>query len=125
MTSGLNLRSSIWRMTVDQDDAVGGALITGTIVYQNVPTRLTRMRSEQLLLQQGLETPMLFKGIVIPGTMTIYERDELEVTFPGTHPFYGKRYRVVEAHLDNAVPQNPHSYIELVLVRDERAHGVQ
>ncbi len=93
MTAGLNIKSSIWRIDYETDNTVGGAVTTGTVVYENVFTRLQSNPEEQLLLQQGLETERTFKVVVVPGTMDIRERDELQVTAPTDHIYYGQRFK--------------------------------
>ena len=54
MTAGLDSRANIWRMTTLDDDEVGGAVVSGTVLHQNVHTRMNPQPREQLLLQQGL-----------------------------------------------------------------------
>ena len=56
MTAGTNLRCIILRYTEGDDDIVGGATVTGTVVYADIPLRLEEQPVQQLLLQQGLET---------------------------------------------------------------------
>ena len=125
MVSGLNRRCKIWRIDWATDDSVGGAVVTGTVTYWNVPLRMQETSPEQLLLQQGLETQKTFTGIVIPGTMTIYERDELEITSPRDDIYYGKRFRIVSIRHSDLNPRDPRNYIMLDLVRSVRAHTQQ
>lgn len=94
MTQGLILKSTIWRMNQAADDSGGGAVITGTPVANNLPTALFSQRPTQLSLEQGLEVPALFDATVKCG-VTIYERDELEVTCPSDSPHYGLRFRIL------------------------------
>lgn len=94
MTQGLVLKSTIWRMNQAADDLVGGASLTGTPVANNLPTALFSRRPTQMSLEQGLEVPALFDATVRCG-VTIYERDELEVTCPSDSPHYGLRFRVM------------------------------
>jgi hypothetical protein len=125
--AGDNVRFSVWRMSTlsGTDDVVGGAVITGSIVYDQVQGRMQAQPSQQLLLQQGLETERTFSARVIPGTLTIYERDELEVVEPFDHPYHGLRFRVIGSRYSDFNPRDPRNYILLDLVRDVRAHANQ
>lgn len=125
MVSGLNRRCKIWRIDWRTDDSVGGAVVTGTVAYWNVPLRMQETSPEQLLLQQGLETQKTFTGVVIPGTMTIYERDELEITSPRDDMYYGDRFRIVNVRHSDHNPRDPRSYAMLQMVRSVRAHTQQ
>jgi hypothetical protein len=94
MTSGLNLRGTIWRMNQATDDSVGGAVITGTPVANNLLMSIYSRRPSQMSLEQGLEVPALYDATVKCG-VTIYERDEVEVTCPTSSPHYGLRFRII------------------------------
>lgn len=94
MTQGLNLRGTIWRMNQDEDDEVGGAMITGTPVANNLLMGIFSRRPSQASLEQGLEVEAIFDATVKCG-VTIYERDEIEVTCPTHSPHYGLRFRVM------------------------------
>lgn len=95
MVAGLNVKVKIWRMTPDADDDVGGAQITGTVAYADLAARLTTRRPSQLLLEQGLETDKVFDLAVQGHGLTIYERDEVEVTWPTDHLQYSQRFRIL------------------------------
>ena len=125
MTAGTNLRCVIYRYTEGEDDIVGGATVTGTVVYADIPLRLEEQPVQQLLLQQGLETEKIFDAIVTPGTLVIKERDELEVTFPIEDVRYGNRYRIINSRPAAFNTRDPRSYISLTLKRSERAHTIQ
>jgi hypothetical protein len=94
MTQGLNLRGTIWRMNQDDDDEVGGAMITGTPQAANVPMAIFSRRPTQASLEQGLEVEAIYDATVRCGVV-IYERDEVEVTCPANSPHYGLRFRVM------------------------------
>lgn len=94
MNPSLNLRGTIWRMNQDPDDFVGGVQITGTPVANSLPMGIFSRRPSQMSLDQGLETEAIFDATVKCG-VTIYERDELEVTCPSGHPHYGLRFRIM------------------------------
>lgn len=95
MTQGLNLLGTLWRMNQAADDPVGGAVITGTPVYSPLPLSIYARRPTQASLEQGLEVEAIFDATVKYCGITIYERDELEVTCPVDHIYYGLRFRVL------------------------------
>lgn len=95
MTAGLNIKVDVWRMTVNQDDVVGGAEVTGTVAYQDIAARLTLRRPSQMLLEQGLETEKIGDLLLQGHDLTVYERDEIQIAWPLTHEFYGDRFRIL------------------------------
>jgi hypothetical protein len=64
MPGGMTTRVRIHRYSYDEDDAVGGAMPTGTVLHSNVHARIEANPEDQLLLQQGLETIRTFNAIV-------------------------------------------------------------
>lgn len=127
MTAGLNTKVTIWRVSTSgqADDSVGGAQPTGTVAHQNVLARIEANPEEQLLLQQGLETARTFNAVLVPGTLDIRERDELEITQPDDHIYYGVRFRIVGIRYSSHNRRDPRNYIMLSLTRSVRAHAVQ
>jgi len=123
--AGLNCRIDIWRINYANDDIVGGAVITGTLQYQNVAARIQANPEEQLLLQQGLETIRTFTATLIPGTLDIRERDEIEVSQPLDHNYYGQRFRVNGVSYSDFNARNPRNYMMLTLQRSVRAKSRQ
>lgn len=123
MTAGMNRRCDIYHFTTPVDDSVGGALPTGTITYWDVQLRMQENQPSQLLLQQGLETMRTFSAVVVPGTLNIYERDEIKITQPLDDIFYGNFYRIVSVRYSDLNTRDPRNYIMLTLVRSDIAHG--
>jgi len=125
MTAGLNCRFNVWRISTPTDDNVGGAVVTGTVVYYYIQARLHSVPSQQILLQQGLETEETFTAIVVPGNLDIRERDEIEDVAPYNSYYYGKRFRVTGSRHTDFAPDERRSYITLNLRRSEEAHNEQ
>ena len=125
MVAGLNIRVNVWRITTPIDDHVGGALITGTVIYHDVQARMEEVPAQMLLVQQGLETLSTFRMTLVPGTLTIYERDEVEVVQPRDHYYYGQRFRVKNVSHSSFNPRDPRNYLMLVLNRSDRMHDLQ
>jgi hypothetical protein len=125
MVAGNNCRSSIFRMLEMADDYVGGSVVTGSVVYSGVYTFFESEQEDQMFVAQGLETLRTYRATIVPGTLTIKERDELMVTEPLDNPHYGKRFRITSMQYSSHNPRDPRNYILLNLVRSERAHTIQ
>ena len=126
MTAGANTRVQIWRITtIAGDDEVGGAVVTGTVLHPYVKARIEANEPEQLLLQQGLETPRTFNALIVPGTLDVRERDELEITAPSYHPYYGVRFRIVGVQFSSMDKYNPNAYMRLSMIRSVESHANQ
>lgn len=123
MTAGMNLRLRVWRMEMDADDAVGGAMVTGTPNYDWVGARMEMARPDLLLLQQGLETEKIYTVLVHPANLDIRERDEVEVVFPPHHPFLHERFRVRGVQYPSTHIDESRGYLLLYVSRSEIAHG--
>jgi hypothetical protein len=125
MVAGLNVKFDIWRWNYATDDEVGGSVGTGTYSYRNVAGRFQQLPEEQVFLQQGLEIVKTFSCIVVPATMDIDERDEIEVVCPANHYYFGNRFRVINARPSDFNPSDSRNYLMLTLVRSVEAHSTQ
>jgi hypothetical protein len=125
MPGGLNASFKIFRMEQQSDDAIGGSVVSGTAIYWNVPGRIEAEPVSQLILAQGLETQRQFSVMVIPGTLALRERDELELRAPIDHPYFGKRFRIIGMEYSSHNPRDPRNYLLLHVVRSVRAHTRQ
>lgn len=121
--AGLNVRLDIWRVTTGDDDDVGGAMVTGTPVYQGVMARFQADPPNLLLLQQGLETVPTFTATVIPGTLDIQERDEVVLSAPSDHIYYNQYFRVVGVQYSSFNPRDSRNYVILHLQKSRTAHA--
>lgn len=124
MVAGLNLEVRVWKIAFQPDDDVGGAVTSGSVYYPNFPARLQAVPPNQILLQQGLETQRVFIMVCRP-TFLIYERDEIEITKPETHQYFGERFRVAGVTISNFHPADARGYLILSLIHSERAHVAQ
>ena len=88
MIAGLNLKGRIWRLTAaDNDDSVGGAVPSGTTLYEPIFGRIKAEEPTLALLEQGLETPTIFSAqlsypVLTTGTFDFRHNDQYEVTDP-------------------------------------------
>ncbi len=101
MTAGFNNTGRIWRFTAsDNNDEVGGAVPTGTVLYTPVFSRIASEKPTLALLEQGLETPEIFRAELsytpTPGsTFDVQHNDQYEVTYPPVSPHYGLRFVII------------------------------
>jgi len=125
VASGFNIKSKVWRISFPSDDSIGGAQSSGTVAYKDIDLRLHAIEPDQVFLQQGLETLKTFRATVRNHNLLIYERDELEITWPTNHRYYGDRFRVDGVTESNFHPRDRRGYLILNLSRSERAHASQ
>ena len=125
MVAGFNIKVRVWRVSFGTDDAVGGAVTTGTFAYTNVSARIEEIPVDAVFLQQGIETTQVYQMMVKPSTMTIYQRDEVEITWPTGHRLYGVRLRVMGDAHSSFHPREERGYLILNLTRSVRAHANQ
>lgn len=125
MVAGFNVRFDVWRMNTDSDDYVGGAMITGTVVYSYVPGMFQTLNTQQRVLGQGLEYDKPGFVLLQPGTLDIRPRDEFQVVAPTDHIQYGKKYRCVDITYSHHNRRDPRCYIMAAISRSERAHTQQ
>ena len=125
MVAGSNLRVDIWRLQPQPDNEVGGAVLSGTVLHCGVMGFMQGAPPEQLVLQQGLEVARIFRMTILPGTLDVRERDEVEIVGPEDHPYYRDRFRVVGVRYSSHGPRDPRNYMILELNRNLRAHTSQ
>lgn len=123
MILGGNIRVNVYRMTPQTDDYVGGAMISGSVVHTAVPMRMQGDPDEQVLLQQGYETLRTYTFTVSIGGLDIRERDELQVVFPPSYPYYNAKFRVMNVRYSDL--NDPRRYMILAVQRSVRSHTEQ
>jgi hypothetical protein len=125
MTAGLNIKGRIWRVSTPTDDDVGGAMVSGTVVYDNLACRLIPQRPNSLLLEQGLEVDGLYLMEIRPPSLDIREQDHFELTFPSYHPEYGHHFRIIGVQRTSMHPADSRGFINLTMKRSRFAHAKQ
>lgn len=120
MPSGLNLLINIIRIEVDQDDSSGGPLLTGTAAYTNVCAAIASKRPTQQSLEQGLETIAIYDLTIPLNNITIYERDEIQVTSPAISPYYNLKFRIIGVQPSKRLGQWGHQHATLQRVVTNR-----
>jgi hypothetical protein len=123
MTPGMNIRIRVWKVTNEPDDRIGGAVLSGTIIHDNVPARFEETKQEMLLLQQGYEVSQIFSCITHAVSPMYKEKDEVEVIFPENHPFYHEFLQVKGIQFTSLHPSDSRSVVMLTLKRKDYAHS--
>jgi hypothetical protein len=99
--AGLNLKGRIWRFTNPTDDDQGGSVPTGTVLYEPVFSRIRSEKPTLALLEQGLETPEIFTGILSytsyspTGAFDVLHNDQYEIIHPPISGYYGKKFVII------------------------------
>lgn len=94
MVAGLHMKVNVIRISQLADDASGGAITTGTVVHNDLASVLTPRRPSQIMLEQGLEVDAIYDFTTTAQGVTLFERDEMQVTWPPAHALFGLRFRI-------------------------------
>ena len=119
MSAGLNSKGRIWSFTY-ADDSQGGAVPSGTILYENVYARISEKKSTQALLEQGLETPTLLDVIFLPGYMQLQSNYVYEDLLPAS-PYYNQKFVLVGVH-QPSLNDRGRKYVAGTMRRFDQAH---
>jgi len=118
--AGLNQQGRLIRYHYpNNDDEVGGAVPSGTILKESVFCRIEQAKSTQVLLEQGLELPEMFQAYLhyTGDPLDIQNNDQLEIYSPPISPFYNKRFRIISfrhsSHMDGR------RFVEVIMRRHE------
>lgn len=123
----MNLKGRVWRLTANNnDDSVGGAVPTGTVLYDNIRARIHAEQPTLALLEQGLETPTIFSAqlsypYLTTGTFDYQHNDQFEVTDPPISPFYGKKFRIIG--IQNVEYNDARRYVQVKMRRTVTANS--
>jgi len=121
MVAGMRLRLSVTSIGYGDDDDVGGAQVTGTPTIANIPATVEYLTPSRLLLEQGIETKRMARILVQPGTLVIYQEDELEIVGPPGHEDIGNLFRVVSVDRTGYSPNDSRGrHLVLTCERFER-----
>lgn len=112
MTAGFNLLGRIWSFT-DYTDDVGGAMPSGTVIYEGVQARVQNSPNSLDLNIQGYETSKFFSGVVHqrPDMNLIEKKHYFEVQSPPNHRYYQKMFRIESIQEPNFHPADPRRYL--------------
>jgi hypothetical protein len=122
MTAGLNAGFRFIRLVYGNDDEVGGAYPTGTILYDNISGRLDEEPTDTSFYQQGLETKKIFSAMFWGNNLQYREQDEVEVMSPPNHEYFGQRFRVLSRNSSSNHPAQKRNVWISKLERSQTAH---
>jgi hypothetical protein len=122
MRAGNNLHAKFTRLTYPNDDEVGGALPSGTVVYASVEGRIQDSVPAVEFALQGISTNKVSTAEFYPGTLDIREKDDAEVISPPNHPYFGITFRVNSVQKPNYHPADPRGFLLVTMVRNTK-HG--
>lgn len=122
MVAGMNVALNVWRIDYQPDDEIGGAVVSGSVQFYNVSARFEYEPYTKVIMEQGIEANQLITALVVPGTLDIRERDEVELVAPFDHTDLNKRFRVMGVERGSHSPRDPRNYLILHLTRSVRAH---
>jgi len=120
-----NLIGNIIKYTYPEDDSSGGAVPSGTVLYENVQLRFHAQQPTQVLLEQGLETETLFSISAHPATMDVEHNYEIEITAPTYSWYYQKRFRIIGVQPPSMNRKHARSFLSLTAKREEKSHAIQ
>lgn len=123
--AGFNCVGQIYRPVFGDDDLIGGAIPTGTILYDFVPVRIEPLEPTMALLEQGLETPHFYRMAVDARAYAPQENDEIEITMPVNSWYYGHRFRLVSVQHASIGSNDPRRQTLIIARRMDVAHGKQ
>ena len=118
--AGNNLLARFWRFSYPVDDGGGGAVPSGTIIYQGIEGRVQDAVPDPAFAMQGVEIKKTFMGEFRPGTLDIREYDQCEITSPPNHPYYGLMLRIDSVQKPNFHPADPRGHLLLIMTRATR-----
>lgn len=121
MTAGLIHTGKIWRFQYLQDDDVGGAMPTGTVLYEPVFARIFSEKPTMALLEQGLETPAMYSAIIEPGDIAIQNNDQLEIISPNISPYKGLKFVIISDPTPSMLDSR--RYWKVIMRRFQIAHS--
>lgn len=123
MPAGLVLVCRLIRFSYPTDDVQGGAIPSGAVVYENLTIRIKSEEPTLALLEQGLQTPTIYTGLLFAGNIAIEHNDQIEITAPVLGFFYGRKFRVIGVQRSSNHPAQDRNQIRVTLRRYEESHS--
>lgn len=123
MPAGLNQVASVIRFSYPSDDSAGGALPSGTVIYDMIDIRIEATKPTQVLLEQGLQVPTLYNVMMHEGNIEIKHNDQIHIVAPRYGFYYNKKFRVIGIQRDSNHPFQDRNQIKLIVRRWEESHS--
>ena len=126
MVAGITLLCQVWDYNYPADDDIGGALPSGTMLYENVALRIQSNRPTQAIREQGIVGVDTYLGMVRDYTLDIENNNEILITAPASSHYYNKRYRVIgDPQRQSVGATDSRGVLLLNLQRVERGRTIQ
>lgn len=123
MPGGLNHVCELITFSYPQDDVVGGAVPSGTVLYQNLSCRIEANMPTMALLEQGLQVPETWQVLVFPGNIEAKHNDQIRITAPVNDWFYNKKFRIIGITRSSNHPGNDRNLIKFIVRRFDVSHA--
>ena len=117
--TGLREKFQITRQGYEEDDEIGGAVYTGTVI-QTVWGRLQPLSRSMMSLEQGIEAGSNF-SLELPNKAQVTENDIVTLVFPKSHEFYQTRFLVTS--VQSTSMRDSRAFKRLVIRRVERGRS--
>lgn len=131
MPAGSNCKLRAIRLVYIDDDDVGGAAPSGTVLHHSLDARVDEemadvgflRQNESTYRGQGIESKASFSALIWGHNLQIREQDELVVISPPNHHYYGKYFRVEGIKYDSRHPGIKQGYLLVKMTRSQIAHA--
>jgi hypothetical protein len=120
MPAGFNAVGKIIRYDYDPDDYAGGAMPSGTVLYDNVWCRIDAVKPTMVLLEQGVETTTLFQTRLSYKAKEVEENDEFVVTAPVGSVYENVKFRLISVQHTSMRSDDPRNQILVVMRKRSR-----
>jgi hypothetical protein len=120
--AGMTHVCSLITFSYPSDDSSGGAVPSGTVLYQRLDARIEQNMPTIQLLEQGLQVPETFQVLVHPGNIDAKHNDQILVTAPQNDWFYNKKFRIIGLTRSSSHFGNDRALIKFIVRRWDESH---
>lgn len=121
--AGMTHVCSLISFSYPQDDSSGGAVPSGTVLYQRLDARIEANMPTLALLEQGLQVPTTYQVLVHPGNIEAKHNDQIVFTAPQNDWFYNKKFRIIGLTRSSSHPGNDRNLIKFIVRRWEESYS--
>jgi len=119
--NGLDCRVLVSSHYNDEDDAIGGAVLTGTVLFEMVAARIEDVPTEMQALLQGIITDQGYYVSLYPASLGIENNYTITVQHPHSHPLYGIPLRIRQVTRTSS-SRTDRGHIELLVDKIHEDH---